>query len=81
MTDEADVGEVVGQGTVGGALRNQLNIDKRIERYFCGSSDEVSYGTVRLQPIVFQDDVARIAGDITAAQAGNQKLSFVMKEK
>ena len=81
MTEEADVGEVVGQGTVGGALTSQLNIDRGIDRYFCGSKDEISYGTVRLQPMVFQDDVARMSGDIAAAQAGNHKLSFIMKEK
>ena len=81
LTEEADVGEVVGQGTVGGALASQVNIDRGVDRYFCGSKDEVSYGTVRLQPLVFQDDVARLAGDIKSAQAGNLKLSFVMREK
>ena len=81
LTEEADVGEVVGQGTVGGALTSQLNIDRGIERYFCGSRDEATYGTVRLQPMVFQDDIARIANDIASAKAGNHKLSFLMKEK
>ena len=81
LTDGADVGEVVGQGTVGGALVSQVNIDSGIERYFCGSGDEITYGCIRLQPMVFQDDVARMAEDIKAAQAGNHKLSYVMKEK
>ena len=60
VTDEADVGEVIGQGTVGGALASQVNIDRGIDRYFCGSKDEMSFGTVRLQPLVFQDDVASL---------------------
>ena len=81
LTDVADVGEVIGQGTVGGALASQVNIDRGIDRYFCGSKDEVSFGTVRLQPMVFQDDVARLAWDIKSAQAGNLKLSYVMREK
>ena len=81
MTAEADVGEVIGQGTVGGALASQVNIDRGVERYFCGSRDEENYGTVRLQPIIFQDDIARLAGDVRSAQAGNHKLSYVMKEK
>ena len=81
MTEEADVGEVVGQGTVGGALTSQLNVDLGINRYFSGSIDELHYGTIRLQPMVFQDDVARLVGDVMSAQAGNHKLSFVMKEK
>ena len=81
LTEEANVGEVIGQGTVGGALVSQVNIDRGVDRYFCGSKDEVSYGTVRLQPLIFQDDVARLAGDFKSAQAGNLKLSFVMREK
>ena len=31
--------------------------------------------------MVIQDDIARMSGDIAAAQAGNHKLSFIMKEK
>ena len=81
LTAEADVGEVIGQGTVGGALASQVNIDAGIQRYFSGSRDEVNYGTIRLQPLVFQDDVARLAFDVRSAQAGNYKLSFVMNEK
>ena len=81
MTAKADVGEVIGQGTVGGALASQVNIDRGINRYFCGSVDEIHYGSIRFQPLVFQDDVARMASDLRAAQAGNSKLSFVMKEK
>ena len=72
---------MIGQGTVGGALASQVNIDRGINRYFCGSADEVQYGTIRFQPLVFQDDVARMASAIRTAQAGNFKLSFVMKEK
>ena len=56
FTEEADVGEVIGQGTVGGALASQVNIDKGVDRYFRGSCVDTNYGTVRLQPIIFQDD-------------------------
>ena len=41
LTDGAGVGEVIGQGTVGGALASQVNIDRGVDRYFCGSKDEV----------------------------------------
>ena len=42
MTAHADVGEVIGQGTVGGALASHVNIDKGINR-----CDEIQYGTIR----------------------------------
>ena len=37
VTAEAGVGEAFGQGTVGGALTSQVNIDKGVNRYFMGS--------------------------------------------
>ena len=81
VTAIADVGEVIGQGTVGGALASQVNIDRGIDRYFSGSCDEATYGSIRLQPIVFQDDIARISSELRKAQAGNHKLSYIVKEK
>ena len=35
------------------------------------SEEEVIYGKVRLQPLVFQDDVVRLAINVSAAKAGN----------
>ena len=52
-----------------------------IDRYFCGSCDEATYRSIRLQPIVFRDDIARISSNLRKAQAGNHKLSFIVKEK
>ena len=80
-TEEADVGEVVGQGTIGGALVSQLNVDRGLSNYFDGSRDEVCYGSVRLQPMAFQDDILRLAMDVKSAKAGNVKLSWLMEDK
>jgi hypothetical protein len=55
------VGEVIGQGSAGGALASQINIYKGLESYFKGSVDQVNSGGVRLQPLSFQDDIARAA--------------------
>ena len=52
-----------------------------MERYFVGSKDEVSYGSVRLQPLSYQDDICRLAGCSESARAGNVKLSGLMDEK
>ena len=74
------LGEVIGQGSVGGALASQANIDHRLNSYFRGSWDETCYGCVRMQPLSFQVDIARIATNIKSAQAGNIKISSLMKE-
>ena len=81
MPESANVGEVIGQGSAGGALASQANIDHGLNSYFEGSGDEVSYGSVRLQPMSFQDEIARIVSDVGSAQAGNVKISSMMKEK
>ena len=32
-----------------------------------GHGGEITYGEVRLQPLMFQDDVVRLAGDMASA--------------
>ena len=81
MSDRGDVGEVIGQGSAGGALASQVNIDKGLESYFKGSVDEVNYGGVRLQPLSFQDDIARAVRGVKEALVGNMKMRSLMEEK
>ena len=74
-------GQMVGQGTIVGALVSQLNVDRGLGEYFNGSRDEASYGSVRLQPVASQDDILRMAEDVQSARVGNLKLSFLMEDK
>jgi hypothetical protein len=41
-------GELIGQGTWGGALVSSVNLDNDMEESFVGSSLDVTYGEVRL---------------------------------
>ena len=52
-----------------------------LDRYFLGSGDEMHYGNVRLQPLAFQDDIARMARNVNEAVVGNIKMDSMMKEK
>ena len=47
-TEEAEAGEMIVQGTVGGALTNSTNLDSEIWKLFEGSSQEIHYATVGL---------------------------------
>ena len=76
-----NAGELIGQGTGGGALVSSVNLDNDMEEFFAGSSSEVTYGEVRLQPLIFQDDVVRLACDMASARAGNKRLEGVVKLK
>ena len=77
----AEAGELIGQGTGGGALVSSINLDKGMEEFFKGSGDEITYGEVRLQPLMFQDDVVRLTDSVHAARAGNTRIMNVVKLK
>ena len=59
-TEYGDAGELVGQGSGGAALVSALNLESAVNGMFEGSGDELSYGKIRFQPLLFQDDLAYI---------------------
>ena len=80
-TDPIEVDNVVAQGSSGASLASGLNIDIGVNDYFNDSTDEVFYGRVRLQPLLFCDDLNRLADNVRKTRAGLIKLDYVMKEK
>ena len=56
-TEKADIGFVIGQGTIGGALASQASLDDGIDGQFHGSQEELQYGAVAMSPLIFQDDL------------------------
>ena len=81
MTKSGEAYEVVPQGSGGSALASGCDIARGVESYFSGSLDEMNYGSVRLQPLSYQDDICRLAGSINSTRAGNMKLSGLMDTK
>ena len=81
VTEEKDTGEGVGQGRLEGAIVSAVNLDKGVNEFFHDSEYEVSYGEVHLQPIVYQDDVARMSVDLESAQTGNNKMEAMAESK
>ena len=47
VSEVAEVGDCLGQGSSGGALASQVNLDHGLQSYFSGSTDVVCYGGVR----------------------------------
>ena len=72
---------MIGQGTGGGAVVSQANLDKGMVDMLNGSSDEVRYGGVRVLPVMFQDDIMRVVENVSATRAGNVKVDYVMISK
>ena len=73
-TETADVEEIVAQGSGGAELASGLDIDRGLESQFSGSIDEISYGCVRLQPLAYQDDIARLASTVNSAMMDQKGL-------
>ena len=69
------------QGSVSGALISANNLDRGITSQFKGSENEISYSDLRIQPLIFQDDVARLCTSRNDAQAGNIKIESCLESK
>ena len=71
MSEKAEVGEIVAQGSGGAALASGADVAQGLEGQFAGSIDEISYGWVRLQPLAYQDDINRLALSVNSTRAGS----------
>ena len=80
-TEYGDAGELVGQGSGGAALVSALNLDSAVNGMFEGSEDELCYGKIRFQPLLFQDDLAYMTSSRQTAEAGNIRITNVMQSK
>ena len=81
MTDAAEIGENITQGSIGGALVSTANIDFTVNNHFKSSHYEISYSGKRLQPLIFQDDICRMSTSLSDAQAGNKMIEVSMESK
>ena len=81
VSDRAVTGENFGQGTAGAALVSALNLDCGVREQFGTSQQEAQYGKIRLQPLLYQDDVARGVVTVASARAGNEKMVAVTRSK
>ena len=81
LSKYTDVGAVVGQGTIAGALGSQAVLDNGVSEYFPpGGEDELNYGTIAMAPLLFQDDIIHGTGGIRAARLANIRIDKVVKK-
>ena len=71
-------GELIGQGSLGGALISACNLDKDVDDYF-RDSDVIYYGNVRIQPLLFQDDVIHLSNSRDNTHSAVTRMESVMK--
>ena len=82
LSDWGEVGAVLGQGTLGGALISQAVLDEGVSEHFVpGGEGELEYGDVAIAPFMFQDDLIHGAKSIEDARKANAKVNIIMKER
>ena len=74
MTEEAVVGDCLGQGTAGAGLVSAANLDLGLQKYFNNSPDVMDYGGVKIQPQIYQDGIATPCTNIDMAKSQADKM-------
>ena len=75
MSEATEVGAVVGQGTIGGALISQAVLDEGIKEQFTpGGEEEMNYGEVPMGPCMLQDDLIHCSSGLEGATPGLGRL-------
>ena len=81
LSESTELGENITQGSIGGALLSTVNLDYTVNNHFKTSNYEISYSHIRLQPLIFQDDISRMSSCPSDAQAGNIYIESCMESK
>ena len=81
MSNTAEVGAVLGQGSTGAAVISQAMIDKGLKDYFAGSDNEMYYGKVRVESAAYQDDISKPSADTISAQVGMTRLEDMLSQR
>ena len=83
LDGEKTVFEVLADGSEIISINNyEMPARQYVGRFnFKGSDQEVGYSDLRLQPLLFQDDIARLCTSRDSAQAGNIKIEACLETK
>ena len=82
MSSFGNVGAVVGQGMLGGALVSQAVLDDGVSEHVTpGDSLQMDYGEVPMAPLLWLDDILNTAGGLDEARQINSQINRVMKQR
>ena len=73
-----EVGDILGQGSGGAAKVSALNLSRKLDRVFDGSTEMAKYGVVKQNPYNFQDDVLIPVENVEDLRGVNVKMTEVM---
>ena len=81
ISNFTEVGAVLGQGTLGGALISQAVLDEGVMAHFPpGGPLQLEYGSVPMAPVMFQDDLANCSDSLENAKESNRRVDVLTKQ-
>ena len=82
MSRFGNVGAVVGQGMLGGALASQAVLDEGVTEHVTPAGRlQMNYGEVPMAPLLWIDDIINTAGGLDEARQINVLVNKVMKQR
>ena len=82
ITDTKNTGPILSQGSVEAAILSSNNIGNGMKETFTDKDKEVEYlDNIKLAPLSFLDDLARLSTDRDATQYGNDKVEDLLNRK
>ena len=82
LTEFGEVGAVVGQGMIGGALVSQAVLDDGVMDHLPpGGNIQMEFGDVPLAPLMWMDDILNSVQGIIEAREANKKVDTLMKQR
>ena len=81
VSEEAAVGDCLGQGTAGAGLVSAANLDLGLQKEFNHIKDVMYYAQVRVQPLSYQDDVGSLCTSVSMLRKQATKMTDIVKHK
>ena len=81
VSGTAVTGENSGQGSKSAGTVCSVSLSKSTTKYFQDSQHEVSYGSIELSPLLFQDDSLRLTTTLEGARDGCRRMELIMGSK
>ena len=80
-SDKRETNENIGQGSISGSLISSSSLSAGVTDFFSSSESETSFGTLKLLPQSFLDDLLRFCRDPLSAQHGNDRFQNLAEMK
>ena len=81
LTEEAEVGDCLAQGTSGAGLISAANLCLGLQKEFNNCTNVMKFDQVRIQPLSYQDDVGSICSNVQMVKHQAKKMSQMLKVK